>query len=350
MSNFNTALFTPKNIKLSTLFFFFGLFVITNNVNAFGNQSSQSDEVAVTADNLSGAWLLESGTPRRGVRQQLLNLVHIDDIITGDFNGTPLDITFEDGELSFTITRNTPLGSLELKYTGIVEGRRMYGDFSIMNGPNAGKKEKWTATKLNAEVSGRWLVGFSTPWSGAQEEIMVLDQIGDFALGDFNGDPVDAIISGDNISFRLSKQTPIGELSIDYEGLVEGSSMYGSFKILDGPNKGRQDKWSASKLNIAIGGDYSIHVGTMEAQSAGVELSIEQGENASDAVGMIDGVPVVIFVNGENISFSMTSKTDEGIVQKEFTGFLEGDNLFGDFVIKNGPSAGSKHKWKAMKK
>ena len=317
-----------------------------NNGMASNSVLSSMEQAKETLlnDNLSGSWMLESGTPRRGVQQQLLNLIQVDQVVTGDFNGTPLDIEYNDGELSFSVTKTTALGQLTLNYSGIVEGRRMYGEFVIANGPNAGKKEKWTATKLNANVGGRWLVGFSTPWSGAQEQIMVLDQIGDYAIGDFNGDPIDATVNGDNISFRLSRQTPIGELSMDYEGLVEGTRIYGSFKILDGPSEGQIEKWSAAKLNIHIDGKWSME---MDEADGDVEFTIIQEQNSAEAVGTINELPVVIFVDGGAINFTMTSVTEDGIVSKKFTGFKEGDTLYGDYLIMNGPSAGSKYRWKA---
>ena len=178
---------------------------------------------------------------------------------------------------------------------------------------------------------------------------MVLDQIGDFALGDFNGDPIDALVDGDYISFRLSRQTPIGELSMDYEGIVEGDRMYGDFEILDGPDKGKKEKWSATKLNISINGAWSVKLGTPRSRIEEGSLIIEQEENSNEAVGTLNGVPVVILINGDNIEFTVTASTEDGIISREFSGFVEGRSIYGDFLIKNGVRAGLRDKWKATR-
>lgn len=104
-----------------------------------------------------------------------------------------------------------------------------------------------------ADVSGKW--DMSTPGRGGEmmtREISI-EQTGNTVKvtmpGRPNqdgtpGEPIvgEGTIDGNNIQWKIVRQTPRGEMTMEYVGTVDGATMKGTFKMMD-----REVEWTAKK-------------------------------------------------------------------------------------------------------
>lgn len=104
-----------------------------------------------------------------------------------------------------------------------------------------------------ADVSGKW--DMSTPGRGGEmmtREISI-EQTGNTIKvtmpGRPNqdgtpGEPIvgEGTIDGNNIQWKIVRQTPRGEMTMEYMGTVDGATMKGTFKMMD-----REVEWTAKK-------------------------------------------------------------------------------------------------------
>jgi hypothetical protein len=104
-----------------------------------------------------------------------------------------------------------------------------------------------------ADVSGKW--DMSTPGRGGEmmtREISI-EQTGNTIKvtmpGRPNqdgtpGEPIvgEGTIDGNNIQWKIVRQTPRGEMTMEYVGTVDGATMKGTFKMMD-----REVEWTAKK-------------------------------------------------------------------------------------------------------
>jgi hypothetical protein len=104
-----------------------------------------------------------------------------------------------------------------------------------------------------ADVSGKWDI--STPGRGGEmmtREISI-EQTGNTIKvtmpGRPNqdgtpGEPIvgEGTIDGNNIQWKIVRQTPRGEMTMEYVGTVDGATMKGTFKMMD-----REVEWTAKK-------------------------------------------------------------------------------------------------------
>ena len=110
--------------------------------------------------------------------------------------------------------------------------------------------EKEVASGPPAAVAGKWELTMETP-RGGQKVALTLEQDGSGLKGTFTGPagnatPVTGTIKGQSISFTMTRQTPRGEMSMDFSGTVDGDSMKGQVQILT-----FSQNWTAKRLKEA---------------------------------------------------------------------------------------------------
>lgn len=106
---------------------------------------------------------------------------------------------------------------------------------------------------LAADVSGTWVM--SRPGRGGEmmESDITIAQTGNAIKvtmpGRPNqdgtpGDPIvaDGTIEGNAIQWKVVRQTPRGEMTMEYKGTVDGATMKGTFTMMD-----REVEWTAKK-------------------------------------------------------------------------------------------------------
>ena len=110
-----------------------------------------------------------------------------------------------------------------------------------------------TVAALAADVSGTWVM--SRPGRGGEmmESDITIAQTGNAIKvtmpGRPNqdgtpGDPIvaDGTVEGNAIQWKVVRQTPRGEMTMEYKGTVDGATMKGTFTMMD-----REVEWTAKK-------------------------------------------------------------------------------------------------------
>ncbi|NLH76944.1 MAG: hypothetical protein GX465_07895 [Acidobacteria bacterium] len=110
-----------------------------------------------------------------------------------------------------------------------------------------------TVAALAADVSGTWVM--SRPGRGGEmmESDITIAQTGNAIKvtmpGRPNqdgtpGDPLvgEGTIEGNAIQWKVVRQTPRGEMTMEYKGTVDGATMKGTFAMMD-----REVEWTAKK-------------------------------------------------------------------------------------------------------
>jgi len=82
-----------------------------------------------------------------------------------------------------------------------------------------------------AKVTGSWELSAETP-RGTMTQTLTLQQDGSTLKGTLKGQrgeaPVTGSVTGNKISFTVTRDTPNGSFTIEYSGTVEGDSMTGT--------------------------------------------------------------------------------------------------------------------------
>ena len=82
-----------------------------------------------------------------------------------------------------------------------------------------------------AKVTGSWEMSIETP-RGTMTQTLTLQQDGSTLKGTLKGQrgeaPVTGSVTGNKISFTVTRDTPNGSFTIEYSGTVDGDSMTGT--------------------------------------------------------------------------------------------------------------------------
>lgn len=110
-----------------------------------------------------------------------------------------------------------------------------------------------TVAALAADVSGTWVM--SRPGRGGEmmESDITIAQTGNAIKVTMPGRPnqdgtpgepivADGTVEGNAIQWKVVRQTPRGEMTMEYKGTVDGTTMKGTFTMMD-----REVEWSAKK-------------------------------------------------------------------------------------------------------
>ena len=83
---------------------------------------------------LDGSWNLKMNTPM-GARDAAATLAQSGGALSGDMSGplgnAPIEGTIDGSAVAFKATVNSPMGPLELKFTGTVDGDGMTGNVAF---------------------------------------------------------------------------------------------------------------------------------------------------------------------------------------------------------------------------
>jgi hypothetical protein len=105
------------------------------------------------------------------------------------------------------------------------------------------------AAEEPAKVAGSWELTFEGP-RGTRAQTLVIQQDGSKIKGTLTGQrgeaPLEGSVDGNKISFTVTRETPNGTFTIEYNGTVEGDSMKGTMhsQMFDG-------QWSAKRAGGA---------------------------------------------------------------------------------------------------
>ena len=103
------------------------------------------------------------------------------------------------------------------------------------------------ASAQDAQVAGTWTLSQAGRGGNMQNSTLVLKQDGQNLTGTLTGGrggeaQLTGTISGNNITFSVTRSTPNGDFKIDYTGTVSGDSMKGTLTM----GQNTRD-WTATK-------------------------------------------------------------------------------------------------------
>jgi hypothetical protein len=96
-----------------------------------------------------------------------------------------------------------------------------------------------------AKVAGTWEMTFAGPM-GTRTQTLKIQQDGSAIKGTITGrrgeSPLEGSLTGNKISFTVTRETPNGTFKLDYTGTVDGDAMKGTVhsELFDG-------KWTAKR-------------------------------------------------------------------------------------------------------
>ena len=87
------------------------------------------------------------------------------------------------------------------------------------------------AAEEPAKVAGNWEMSFEGP-RGTVTQTLAIEQDGAKIKGTLKGprgeSPLEGTLEGNKISFAVKRNTPRGEMTLEYTGTVDGDSMKGT--------------------------------------------------------------------------------------------------------------------------
>jgi len=103
------------------------------------------------------------------------------------------------------------------------------------------------ASAQDAKVTGKWESKFTTPQGETRTTTFTFKQEGDKLTGTVSGGmggetPLEGTVKGKEVKFTVTRQTPNGEMKLEYAATVEGDTMKGT---VESPRGSRE--WSATK-------------------------------------------------------------------------------------------------------
>lgn len=101
------------------------------------------------------------------------------------------------------------------------------------------------AQEKPANVAGKWEMSWEGR-QGTQTSTLTLEQDGADLKGTMTGrrgdTPVTGTVKGKNVTLVVKRQTPQGEITVEYKGTVDGDSMKGTLSMGE-----RSIDWTAKK-------------------------------------------------------------------------------------------------------
>jgi len=100
-----------------------------------------------------------------------------------------------------------------------------------------------------AKVAGTWEMTYEGP-RGTRTQTLTIQQDGSAIKGTAKGQrgeaPLEGSVTGNNIKFTITRETPSGTFTLEYSGTVDGDSMKGTVhsERFDG-------EWTAKRVNAA---------------------------------------------------------------------------------------------------
>jgi hypothetical protein len=102
------------------------------------------------------------------------------------------------------------------------------------------------ASAQDAKVAGSWDLSAPGRDGNINTSTLTLQQDGTKLTGTIKGQrgeaPLTGSINGNNISFSVTRNTPNGEIKIDYTGTVSGDAMKGTLSVM-----GNTIDWTAKR-------------------------------------------------------------------------------------------------------
>ncbi|MCB1124999.1 MAG: hypothetical protein KDM81_00780 [Verrucomicrobiae bacterium] len=240
------------------------------------------------------------------------------------------DITFENGDLSFTWTRpNRDGGTSSSKFTGKIEDGKLTGTLASDMGEMKFEGER--APRMPRAV-GQWAM---TTTMGDREFTSTLvitsdrernlsgkweSQRGESAV-------TDLVVDRQDVSFKRTMKFQDREFTSSFKGTLEGDTLAGTMTSDRG-----EATVKGERIGAALIGTWNLEVSTQDFGTrpqrlrVNPDLSGYYGAMAVDKIGL----------NENQISFKKTLQFGDNEFEMNFAGTIDGDKLTGEMTTSRG--------------
>lgn len=211
----------------------------------------------------AGVWQIAIETPDGGALNVELTLKQDGDELTGVLVGDDAveteisDAEFEDGQLSFKISRDFSGQELKSTFQGKLDGDKFAGTVDFELGSESGTLTATGTRAAAASVAGAWKLSIETPDGNTLAPVLMLTQEGETVTGTFTGDDGNEVEIEDG-SFKD------GELAFSYTADFGGQSLITKFKL----------EVEGDKLAGAVEYDLSGQTGELDVTGARPEMNL----------------------------------------------------------------------------
>lgn len=102
----------------------------------------------------------------------------------------------------------------------------------------------FSQSEESVDISGVWIMTNETP-RGKKVSELTITQEGNQANAKSKKVEFTITIEGNIVKWTQEISTPMGKMTIDKEGIVEGDTMKGHMTMASGPMSGKKMKWTA---------------------------------------------------------------------------------------------------------
>ncbi|MGI9241358.1 MAG: hypothetical protein ACR2RV_11190 [Verrucomicrobiales bacterium] len=256
----------------------------------------------------------------------------------GGFGNSEIeDGNAEEGAVSFTVTREFGDRRMVTKFAGKSDGKAIRGTMTI-DGRDGPREMKWEAyRKPEIDPTGLWKWMSAGGRDGAERSNWVKLK---YAKGELTGTYQtergeiaikDATLDGKQLSFKVERGFGDRVFASNYNGTLDGAGIKGSIQSRRGDEQ-RETEWSASRDTPP-----ADPVGTWtwntrrgrDGQGAESKLTItKEGDSLAGNYSGRSGEASIENpkLEGNVLSFKVTTENDRGTFTSSFHGEIDGDN------------------------
>jgi hypothetical protein len=194
-----------------------------------------------------------------------------------------------------------------------------------------------SAAELDAEPTGTWKWTFQTQDGEMVSTTLIIHRTGDKLIGTLTGRngaqlPIqEARMVGNVLSFTIARARDAQQLTLRYEGKIEGDKITGKVRVERGGNS-RSRNWTAEREPSDINGVWQVACQYNNAPVAFHLRLKQEGEKLSGTATFQTGKEAAISdaaIHGNSFEFQLVSPRDPGAPAWKFTGKIAGDSLQG---------------------
>jgi hypothetical protein len=301
--------------------------------------------MAVADDEVTpvGDWQLEVATPDGVVLNLKVNIKQDGDNLKGTMVGddgveTELtDISFQDEELKFALSRDFGGQQLTSKFTGKLTAEKYEGSVDYDIGGQAGTLEV-TGGRAKVDLNGTWLL-VATSEGGTFEPKLHLKHDGDTLDGkyEWTEDVVveikDGKIVDGEVTFTVTHDFNGEEIVVKYKVKPEGDKLAGSAEYDLSGQTGTAEIEGKRGTAASVAGSWSITIAGENGETYETKAKLTQdGDTISgDYEGPAGEAKISdAKLEGDKLSFTVARERDGQKLVLNYKGTLDGDTLKGD--------------------
>jgi hypothetical protein len=257
---------------------------------------------------------------------------------TADGEETELvDVKFDGGILTFTRSVDYQDQVFDIDYAGTIDGDSITGAFSTPAGDLATNGTRGGGSD-DAGLAGSWILQVDSQLGENERGLNIADDMTAVYVADGEEFEVEDLdLDGDTVTFAVTLELQGQELTLDFEGELDGNSLVGEL-FMDGSSVAEVEGSRAGGGGGIAPGEYAL---TVDSQIGEFQHKLTVNDDGS-MIYESDGEetePTNVEVDGTEVYFEVTVNADGQSFDLEFEGTFEDGSLEGEFLLDGGAVA-----------